>query len=148
MCGRFPRHSTVNDNDFVCRIPGLTQETQADLSSRYNIAPSQALLLARNGEEGDRQWVTLTWGFLPHWATEPKMRRPINARADTVHQRPFFRTAFKHRRCLIAADGYYEWQKPASGRGPKQLHDITLKSGGPFACACIWERCQLEDFTI
>ena len=139
MCGRFARHSSVRD--FVRLIPGLSGETPADLNPRYNITPSQALLLARNGDEGNREWGSLYWGLLPHWAKDPKLRKPINARAETVHEKAYFRAAFKQRRCLIAADGYYEWQKRPAG---KQPYYITLKSGGPFAFAGIWDRCRLD----
>ncbi len=141
MCGRFARHSTLEE--FVKLIPGLAGGAKATLNPRYNIAPSQSLLLARNGEDTEREWVTLYWGLLPHWAKDTKARKPINARAETVDARPYFRSAFRRGRCLIAADGYYEWQKLPGGR--KQPWYITLAAGGPFAFAGLWSRCQLAD---
>ncbi len=141
MCGRFARHSSLQE--FVALIPGLSADGRATLKPRYNIAPSQALLLARNAETGGREWVSLYWGLLPQWAKDTKARKPINARAETVHERPYFRVPFRRRRCLIAADGYYEWQRLAHGR--KQPYYITLNSGGPFAFAGLWNRCLTAD---
>lgn len=106
---------------------------------RYNIAPSQQVLAIRFDEHATpREPVLLTWGLIPSWADDVKIgNRMINARADTVAAKPAFRAAFKRRRCLIPADGFYEWQKVDGG---KQPFHIRLRSGEPFAFAGLWER--------
>jgi putative SOS response-associated peptidase YedK len=96
-------------------------------------------LAARNTEHGQRELVGLKWGLVPAWSAEPKTAySTINARAETVAQKPAFRSAFRHRRCLIAADGFYEWH-PQPG-GHKQPYFIYLQDHAPFAFAGIWER--------
>jgi putative SOS response-associated peptidase YedK len=132
MCGRFARYSDVQE--FAGRFGVKAGFT---LTPRYNIAPSQALLLARNAPEGGRQLVALTWGLVPAWSKEPRTSySTFNARAETVAEKPAFRAAFRQRRCLIAADGYYEWKQEGTG---KQPYFIRLKSRAPFAFAGLWE---------
>jgi putative SOS response-associated peptidase YedK len=98
-----------------------------------------------------RECVALRWGLVPSWADDPAVgNRLINARAETVASKPSFRAAFRQRRCLVPADGFYEWQKQA---GKKQPFYIHLRGGGPFAFAGLWERWQgadepIESFTI
>ncbi len=122
-----------------------------NLRSNYNAAPTQLLPVIRIGADGDRELATLRWGLIPMWAKDPKIAySTINARAETVAEKPAFRTAFKKRRCLVPADGFYEWQ--ATGDG-KQPYRITMKDGEPFAMAGLWERWDkgeepLESFTI
>jgi putative SOS response-associated peptidase YedK len=83
--------------------------------------------------------VLLRWGLIPSWAKDPSIgARMINARAETLAEKPAFRSAFRKRRCLVAADGFYEWQK--RGVGPKQPYRIARRDGGPFAFAGLWER--------
>ena len=135
MCGRFVRHSGVTTLTEL--IGGLHPPNHADVRPSYNIAPSQAILSARNSEDGTREWASLSWGLLPFWAKEAKVNKPINARAESVHTKPYFRAAFKHRRCLVPCDGWYEWQKTPSG---KQPHYFTLKQEQPFCFAGLWER--------
>ncbi len=132
MCGRFVRYSPIND--FLLRV-GIA-ETRAALNPSYNIAPSDALFMVRNDMRGQREWRTVSWGFLPHWARNPKLRRPINARAEEVHAKPYFRDAFRSRRCLIAFDGWYEWRQLT---GSKQPYYVTLKGERPFAFAGLWD---------
>jgi putative SOS response-associated peptidase YedK len=103
------------------------------VAARYNIAPSQEILAVRD-TDGDRELSFLAWGLIPSWSKEPKGN--INARAETLLEKPSFREAFKHRRCLIPADGFYEWKKEANG---KQPYYFQLKDGGLFAFAGIWE---------
>jgi putative SOS response-associated peptidase YedK len=93
-------------------------------------------------ETGDREFVLLRWGLVPFWAKDPKIgSRMINARSETVATKPAFRAAFRRRRCLVLADGFYEWQKVQGG---KQPHYVRLKDGSPFAFAGLWERWQGE----
>ena len=141
MCGRFARFSSVQKFAELFRTGG-----GFSLNPRYNVAPTQALLLARNAAGGGRELVCLHWGLIPYWAKEPKTGySTINARAETVAEKPTFRNAFRHRRCLIAADGYYEWRKLER---TKQPYFIALKDGEPFAFAGIWEHWAREEQSI
>ena len=135
MCGRFtlrtPAHRLAEAFG-VCDLPNL--------APRYNIAPSQDVAAVRRAEDGDgRELVLLRWGLVPYWAKDPAIgNRMINARAETVAEKPAFRAAFRRRRCLVAADGFYEWQKTADGK--KQPWFIRLADDAPFAIAGLWER--------
>ena len=99
---------------------------------RYNIAPTQPVAVVRAGSEGGgRELSMLRWSLIPSWADDPAIgNRMINARAETVAEKPAYRSAFRHRRCLVPADGFYEWAK---ANGTKQPHYFQLKDGGPFA---------------
>ncbi len=132
MCGRFARFSSVQKFADLFRTgAGFS------LNPRYNIAPTQALLLARNAAWGNRELVSLHWGLIPYWSKEPKTGySTINARAESVAEKPAFRNAFRHRRCLIAADGYFEWRKLER---TKQPYFIALKDCEPFAFAGVWD---------
>jgi putative SOS response-associated peptidase YedK len=104
---------------------------------RYNIAPTQNVLCVRQNKDGNNECVDLRWGLVPSWAKDLKMgARMINARCETVAEKPSFRTAFKKRRCLVMADGFYEWKKQADG---KQPYYITRKDDQPFGMAGLWE---------
>ncbi len=108
------------------------------VAPRYNIAPSQGVLVARAAPDGAREAAVLRWGLIPSWAKDADIgNRMINARAESVAEKPAFRAAFRARRCLILADGFYEWKSEAGG---KQPYRITLADGGPFALAGLWER--------
>ena len=143
MCGRF----TLTDADgarlrFDIRGADLPPPTErADGTSdaaRYNIAPTQDVLTIRREDGGERRAEMMRWGLVPSWADSPKVgARMINARAETLAERPSFRAAFRRRRCLIPADGFYEWRREGRGRVPIRF---TLKSGEPFAFAGLWER--------
>jgi putative SOS response-associated peptidase YedK len=111
-----------------------------DLSPRYNIAPSQSIAAIRVAPEArQREFVRLHWGLIPPWAKDRKIGySTINARAETVDSKPSFRSAFKKRRCLILADGFYEWQKSEDKK--KQPFHIHMKDNRPFAFAGLWER--------
>ncbi|MCZ6603891.1 MAG: SOS response-associated peptidase, partial [Alphaproteobacteria bacterium] len=136
MCGRYtlttPSQAIV---DLFALDPG------PNLAPRYNIAPTQAVFAVRLDPSGGREAAQLRWGLVPSWAKDPQIgNRMINARAETVREKPSFRSAFKGRRCLIAADGFYEWQKQKPGtKGGKQPYWITLADRGPFAFAGLWE---------
>jgi putative SOS response-associated peptidase YedK len=109
-----------------------------ELAPRYNIAPTQPVLAVRTVPAGERELVTLRWGLVPAWADDPSIgNRLINARAETVADKPAFRAAFRARRCLVLADGFFEWQKVG---GRKQPYYFRLREGSPFAFAGLWER--------
>jgi putative SOS response-associated peptidase YedK len=109
-----------------------------ELSPRFNIAPTQAVAAVRARAGGGRELVALTWGLIPSWSKDRAIgSRMINARAETVGEKPAFRAALRARRCLILADGFYEWQKLGAR---KQPHHIRMRDGRPFAFAGLWER--------
>ena len=109
------------------------------LKPRYNIAPSQRVTIVRDTDAG-REMVMVKWGLVPHWSNEAKTRySTINARIESVAGKPAYRTPFKHRRCLIPADGFYEW-KIVDGR--KIPHHIRMRNGEVFALAGLWDRWQ------
>ena len=112
-------------------------DDRPNLRPRYNIAPTQDVLAIRLDSAGKQEAVELRWGLIPFWAKEEKIAySTINARAETVAAKPAFREAFKKRRCLIAADGYYEWK---AEDGAKQPYRITLNPEQPFSFAGLWE---------
>ncbi len=108
---------------------------------RFNIAPTQDVAVVRKtADDPQRQLVMLHWGLIPSWAKEAKLgQRMINARGETVAEKPSFRAAFKRRRCLVLADGYYEWQKPAAKGTKKQPYYIHMQDDRAFAFAGLWE---------
>jgi putative SOS response-associated peptidase YedK len=107
---------------------------------RYNGAPSQDLLVIRENHKSDERTLgPLRWGLIPHWCEDPKGgRKPINAMAETVHQRPTFREAYARRRCIIPIDGFFEW-KATKGAKAKQPYAIAMKDGLPCGVAGLWE---------
>ena len=136
MCGRFTLRTPLAKltQQFLFSSPAATDE----LTPRYNIAPSQDVAALRADEHGTRELALLRWGLIPSWAKEKSIgNRLINARAETVHTKPSFRSAFRRQRCLILADGFYEWKTEESG---KQPYLITLDDGQPFALAGLYER--------
>ena len=136
MCGRFTLYT---DPEAVGRQFGLAPPD--GLGARYNIAPSQSLLAVRQTRQG-REFARFRWGLVPFWAKSDKIGyRMINARAETVAAKPAFRAAYRHRRCLIPADGFYEW---APGPDGKQPYYIRMKDGEVFALAGLWERWEGE----
>ncbi len=131
MCGRFyldtPRKRLL-EQFALKQMPLLT--------ARFNIAPSQDIAAIREGEAG-RELVMLHWGLIPHWAKEEKTKfSMINARAETVATKPAYRTAFRQRRCLVPASGFFEWERTARGRQP---YAVRLKDTDLFAFAGLWE---------
>lgn len=133
MCGRFTLRTPSN-----VLVERFLLPIDPQWSPRYNIAPTQPVAAVRLDEQGGgREGVLLRWGLVPSWAKDPAMgSRLINARAETVAEKPSFRSAFKRRRCLVPADGYYEWQKTG---GRKQPYFIRLADDRPFAFAGLWE---------
>ena len=133
MCGRYAFFSPA---EAVKRVFAL--DDVPALEPRYNIAPTQDVAAVRTGEEGARTFAMLHWGLVPKWAKERAIgNRMINARSETLAEKPSFREAFKKRRCLVLADGWYEWQVAAGG---KQPWFVRRKGAQPFAFAGLWER--------
>jgi putative SOS response-associated peptidase YedK len=140
MCGRFTQTALERYADLFEASAGVLMHPS------YNIVPSQQVVVCRRSEMGWRELSLLRWGLIPHWAKEPKTGYSmINARAETIADKPAYRDAFKKRRCLIPTDGFYEW-KP--GKPRKQPYFIHRKDGEPFAFAGLWERWELEDLRI
>ncbi|HXV73298.1 MAG TPA: SOS response-associated peptidase [Sphingomonadales bacterium] len=136
MCGRYALDATVEDLLNALRI-----KSRVNLQARYNIAPGQSILVLRNHpEKVTRELCTLEWGLIPGWAkTRPKDRALINARVETVAEKPSFRAAYRKRRCLIPASGFYEWKGEPTYKQPFYIY---LKNAKVFAFAGIWERWQ------
>lgn len=134
MCGRFARHSELRD--LIDLTGALRWPGRVD--AEFNIAPTRPVLVARRGEDGVRELVLLRWGLVPAWSKGPDHRYSmINARAEAVADKPAWRGAFRHRRALIPADGFYEWQAVDGG---KQPWFIRLADRVPFVMAAIWEQ--------
>jgi putative SOS response-associated peptidase YedK len=131
MCGRFTVTSAPEAMRALFRYP-----EQPNFPPRYNVAPTQPIAVVRL-QEGKRQFALMRWGLLPSWVKDPRaFSLLINARGESVLDKPAFSNAMKRRRCLIPADGFYEWQ--AAG-GRKQPYYVRAKSGAPLAFAGLWE---------
>ncbi|MGH0038457.1 MAG: SOS response-associated peptidase [Myxococcota bacterium] len=131
MCGRFTLSSSAED---VAREFALAEVP--DLRPRYNVAPGQSVPVVRADESGRRELAFHRWGLVPSWAKDPSIgNRMINARSETVAEKPAFRAAFRRRRCLVPADGFYEWSGP---RNARKAHWIRV-AGGLFAIAGLYE---------
>jgi putative SOS response-associated peptidase YedK len=141
MCGRY----TLTDPDpRLLRFRfGLSESAEIDQPPRFNVAPTDSVLAVRLDEEGRRLPGRLRWGLIPHYADPYSFDRLlINARAETVAEAPAFRDAFQTHRCLVIADGFYEWQETETGKKPVW---ITRPSPGPFAFAGLWARARRQD---
>lgn len=147
MCGRFTLRTPLS-----VLITHFELEAQPDrqlslFEPRYNIAPTQDILTVRvDPSDGRRREAFLRWGLIPSWSKAPVSGPPmINARAETLSEKPTFRTAYRFRRCLIPADGFYEWQQSAGGgRGKKQPFYIHRPDQELFAFAGLWETWTTE----
>ena len=132
MCGRFAQRTNARrlSEEFKVReVP--------EVEPRYNVAPTQEILSIRQAED-EREAVFLKWGLIPSWAKDASIgAKLINARSETVTEKPSFREAFKKRRCIIPADGFYEWQRTG---GRKQPYYFGLKDGNLFGFAGLWEK--------
>jgi putative SOS response-associated peptidase YedK len=132
MCARF---TLFTPGDAIARRFGLSHVPL--LQPRYNVAPSQLVAVVGTRANGTgRGLAQFRWGFVPNWANEPKGPRPVNAKAETAADKPTFRDSFRQRRCLIPADGFYEWKTTPDGKRPLFFR---LKSGEPMALAGIWD---------
>lgn len=131
MCGRF---TLIADPELIQTAFALDSVPQ-EITPRYNIAPSQPVLALTN--EGTRDAQYLRWGLIPSWAKDDTVgSRMINARSETLAEKPSFRNAYKKRRCVIFADGFFEWQAANGGKVPLY---IQVGAGRPFAMAGLWE---------
>jgi putative SOS response-associated peptidase YedK len=145
MCGRFTLRTPA-----TVLIEHFDLDTRGDrqlplFEARYNIAPTQEILVVRADPADNRRFASIMrWGLIPSWSTGDKVGSGpplINARSETLADKPTFRTAVRRRRCLIPADGFYEWQQSPSGvRGKKQPYYIHRPDNAPFAFAGLWER--------
>ena len=134
MCGRY----TVIANPEALRAL-FGYDEQPNFPPRYNVAPTQPIAIVRL-VDGKRRFALVRWGLLPSWVKDPKtFTLLINARGETVCDKPAYRAAMKRRRCLIPADGFYEWQKAGDRKRPFYVH---AKSGEPLAFAGLWETWQ------
>jgi putative SOS response-associated peptidase YedK len=142
MCGRF----TLTDPDQKLAVQFNLPEVP-DLQPRYNVAPTQPVAAVRvAGQSAARELTLLHWGLIPFWAKDPRVgERLINARVETAAEKPAFRAAFRRRRCLVLADGFYEWQKV---EGKKQPYYIRMRSREPFAFAGLWELWEGADGSV
>ena len=150
MCGRYTLKVSGGELSGLFGLSeeldteGLGIEPRYSRYPRYNIAPTQQIpvVLEDDGGEGGRELQMMHWGLIPSWAEDPSIgSRMINARAETVSEKPSYRSAFKRRRCLIPADGFYEWKKEPNG---KQPYYLRLTSGDPFGFAGLWESWKMD----
>ncbi|MFZ0532487.1 MAG: SOS response-associated peptidase [Anaerolineales bacterium] len=133
MCGRFTL--TIDPNHLQEAFPWA--DIPEDLNPRYNIAPSQPIAVIPN--TGDNTVSMYKWGLIPSWSKDPAIGdRMINARAESLAEKPSFRNAYRRRRCLILADGFYEWKQSPSLKSKQPVY-IRIKSERPFAFAGLWE---------
>ena len=138
MCGRF---SLGVDTDRLIAEFGITSVAEPH-EPRYNIAPTQPVPAVVRGDDGLRLGA-LRWGLVPYWADDPGIgSRMINARSETVDTKPAFREPFRHHRCWILADGFYEWQEEDGRKVPVHFH---LPDRRPFAFAGLWDRWHRDD---
>jgi len=139
MCGRYTL--TVKKGTIAEEF-NLQVEHLKSFSPRYNIAPSQPVLVLTS-QEGKPKLKICNWGLIPSWAKDPAIgNRMINARKETIVEKPSYRAPFKNHRCLVLADGFYEWQQTGRTKIPYYIH---LKSGAPFGFAGLWSHWQSKD---
>lgn len=138
MCGRFNQSAPPQKLKSKFAIKAFACD-EAAITPRYNITPSQDVLVVRADlPRHERSASLMHWGLVPHWAKDRQIAyKTINARAETIADKPSYRDAFRKRRCLIPATGFYEWQKLAKG---KQPYHICIQNKEPFALAGLWER--------
>lgn len=152
MCGRLSQNLTWQQIYTLYTLPDTTPRLEPQ--PRFNGAPTQEFALCRLDESGMRSMALLRWGLVPFWAKDVKIgARLINARADTVREKPAFRSAFRARRCLIPANGWFEWKRTRPTGGGKQPCFLALESGSAISFAALWEQWDrggqhLETFAI
>jgi putative SOS response-associated peptidase YedK len=145
MCGRYT--DTKRDKQFLVRMGvANAEQVEIDFVPRYNLAPTQQASVVMFGENGP-ELRRARWGLIPFWAKDEKIgNNLINARGDTVASKPAFRSSFKKRRCLVLADGFFEWQKVATGKQPIYFR---FREGKQFVFAGLWDRWNdVDSFTI
>jgi putative SOS response-associated peptidase YedK len=144
MCGRYSLTTAIDQ--LLPRLRGpLPEGLEEHYLPRVQVRPSEPVLIQRE-TEGHPEVALVRWGLLPAWLKDPRGRsRPINARSETVAEKPYFRGAWRQHRCLLPADGFYEWRAPAaaapgSGRPRKQPYRIRRRDGAPFWLGGLWDR--------
>jgi putative SOS response-associated peptidase YedK len=138
MCGRF---TLIAPGELIADEFGLA--AVPTVAPRYNIAPTQPVAAIRIDNAEERELTYFHWGLIPFWATDIKMAsRMINARSETVAEKPAYRAAFKRRRCLVPASGFYEWKKVNGGKQPVYIHPVNKEV---MAIAGIWEQWHSDD---
>lgn len=139
MCGRVVQADGVVAFAIRCGIDA-PDSREREAGPRFNCAPSQDLwVIRRNPKTGAKSLDRLRFGLLRHWAKdEPGVRMPVNAKSETVATQPFFRDAYRLRRCLVPVDAFFEWRAMKGARN-KQPYAVAMKDGSPFALAAIWE---------
>jgi putative SOS response-associated peptidase YedK len=136
VCGRYELHAQPAAIALAFGLPA-----PPDIAPRYNIAPMQQVPIVRINAHGARELAFVRWGLVPRWAKDPAIgAKMINARGETVRDKPAFRTAFRRHRCLLPANGFYEWMVRDGATGAKQPVHVSLKDGAPLAFAGIAER--------
>ncbi len=134
MCGRYTLIANAEAIRLLFEVPAFDDRL---VVPRYNIAPTQPIAIVREGPKG-RELAPVRWGLIPNWAKDPNLQTLlINARAEGIAERPAFRGAFRYRRCLVPASGFYEWQ--AHGKGPKQPFAVRPLGQELIAFAGVWE---------
>lgn len=142
MCGRFSLHIP---EPRIREAFNLEYTELLGLKPRYNIAPTQQIPIIRD-RETSREMMLARWGLVPHWSKEPKTNySTINARIETVSEKPAYRASFRHKRCLIPADGFYEWKVV---NGHKIPHHIRMRDGSVFAFAGLWDHWEHDGETL
>jgi putative SOS response-associated peptidase YedK len=138
MCGRY---TLTQSAEAIAAAFGL--DAVPEMEPRYNIAPTQSVPVILYSPEKQRQLKLMRWGLIPSWAQDSSIgARLINARSETVSEKPSFRAAFRQRRCLVVADGFYEWQRQEH---KKQPYYFQLQDKQPFGFAGLWEHWQSSD---
>jgi putative SOS response-associated peptidase YedK len=146
MCGRYELHSHPAA---IALSFGLAHPPE--VRQRYNIAPTTDVPVVRVGADGERELVRMRWGLVPRWAKDPSIgAKMINARGETIAERPSFRMAYRRHRCLLPADGFYEWMPlSAAGEHPrKQPVHVGMKDGSLFGMGGLYERWRSADGEI
>jgi putative SOS response-associated peptidase YedK len=139
MCGRYTNRLTWRQIVELYRLTAPEPSAAPNLPPRYNIAPTQEAPVVRLIDSG-RELLSMRWGLIPAWSKDRRIgAQCINARAESVAGKPAFREAYKRRRCLVPADGYYEW-RPVEGEKKPQPYHVTMADGAPMTFAGLWER--------
>jgi putative SOS response-associated peptidase YedK len=143
MCGRF---TSLLSPELLTAIYGVLVPPSLLLEPRYNIAPSQPVLVVRQDISGHRELAPIGWGLIPSWAKDPSLGHSlINARAETVAEKPSFRSAYRHRRCIIPASGFYEWLPVGESKQPWY---IKGSEDQPLSLAGLWEHWKSPDGSV
>lgn len=137
MCGRFTLTTPAEEWSELFEVEALEAEP------RYNVAPTENVIVVRPTGPGKREAVRMRWGLIPSWADAiDDVPLLINARCETIGEKPSFKDSFRERRCLVVADGFYEWRDDGTEKRPYWIH---LARGGPFGFAAIWDLWEGED---